>query len=104
MNICGSSMSTSASKKKIDEFGDVSGTDETVPLPNLGLAGKTPVSGIDHANAEVIDERLRQLVGLSESMDRTLEKIAELLEKQAPRTRPRTIKKKKFTSREFPKA
>lgn len=106
MNIRGSSMSTSASKKKIGEFGDVSSTDETVPLPNLGLfstAGKTPVSGIDHAIAEVIDERLRQLVGLSESMDRTLEKIAELLEKQAPRTRPRSIKKKKFTSREFPK-
>ena len=94
-------MSTSASKKEIDEFG----TDETVPLPNLGhfsTAGETPMSGIGHANADVIDERLRQLVGLLESMNRSLEKIAELLAKQAPRSRPRTTKKKKSASRKSP--
>lgn len=53
------------------------------------------MSGFDHANADLIDERLRQLIGLSESMDRSLEKIAELLAKQAPRSRPRITKKKK---------
>jgi hypothetical protein len=100
-------MSTSASKEKIDEFGDDYGADETMPLPNLGhlsTAGETPMSSIDHTSAVLIDERLRQLVGLSESMHRSLEKIAELLAKQAPRNRPRTRRKKKSASRKSPKA
>ena len=103
MNIRGSSMSTSGSKRKIDEFD----TGNTSPLPileHLSTAGKTPMSGIDHAYADLIDKRLRQLVGLSESMHRSLEMIAELLAKQVPRSRPRTTKKKKSASRKYPKA
>ncbi len=99
-------MSTSASKMKIDEFGDDYETDETLPLPNLGhlaTTGEAPMSGIAHARADLIDERLRQLVGLSESMHRTLETIAELLAKQAPRNRPRTTSKKKSAKRKSPK-
>ncbi len=108
MNICGLSMSKSASQNKIDEFGDDDGADETMPLlPNLGhlsTAGETPMSGVGHANADVIDERSRQMVGLLESMDRSLEKIAELLAKDVRRSRPRTAKKKKSASRKPPKA
>ncbi len=108
MNIRGSSMSKSALKKKTGEFGDDYGTDETVPLlPKLGhhsTDGETPMSGVGHANADVIDERLRQTIGLLESMDRRLEKIAELLAKQTQRSRPRTAKKKKSASRKTRKA
>lgn len=108
MNIRGSSMSKSALKKKIGEFGDDYGTDETVPLlPKLGhlsTDGETPMSGVGHANADVIDERLRQMIGLLESMDRRLEKIAELMAKQARRSRPRTAKKKKSASQKSRKA
>ncbi len=108
MKIRGSSMSKSALKKKIGEFGDDYGTDETVPLlPILehhSTAGETPMSGVDHANADVIDERLRQMVGQVESMDRRLEKIAELLTKQTQRSRPRTAKKKNSASRKSRKA
>ncbi len=108
MNIRGSSMSKSALKKKVGEFGDDCVTDETMPLlPNLGhlsTADETPMSGVGHANAEVIDERLGQMVGLLESMDRRLEKIAELLAKQTQRSRPRTAKKKKSASRKTRKA
>jgi hypothetical protein len=107
MNIRGSIMSTSASKNTIDEFGDDCDADETLPLPSLGhfpTVGESPKSGIDYANADLIDKRLEQLVGLSESMLRSLETIADLLVKQAPRSRPRTTKKKKSASRKSPKA
>jgi hypothetical protein len=107
MNIRGSSMFKSDLKKTIDEFGDDYGKDETVPLlPKLGHVstdGETPVSGVGHANADVIDERLRQMVGLLESMHRSLEKIADLLAKPARRSRPRTAKKKKSASRKSSK-
>ncbi len=108
MNIRRSSMSKSALKKKIGEFGDDNGTDESVPLlPNLGwlLAdGESPMSGVGHANADVIDERFRQLAGRLESMHLSLEKIAELMAKQARRSRPRTAKKKKSAGRKSRKA
>lgn len=108
MNIRGSSMSKSALKKKVGEFGDDCVTDETMPLlPNLGhlsTADETPMSGVGDANTKVIDERFRQLVGLLESMDRKLEKITELLAKQTQRSRPRTAKKKKSASRKTRKA
>ena len=108
MIIHGSSMSTSALKKKIEEFGDDYGTDESVPLlPNLGWLstdGESPMSGVGHANADEIDERLRQMVGLLESMHLSLDKIAELMAKQARRSRPRTAKKKKSASRKSRKA
>ena len=108
MNIRGLSMSKSALRKKTDEFGDDNVTDETVPLlPKLGhpsTDGETPMSGVGHANADVIDERLRQMVGQLESMDRRLEKIAELLVKQTQRSKPRTAKKKKSASRKTRKA
>ena len=108
MNIRGSSMSKSALKKKVGEFGDDCVTDETMPLlPDLGhlsTADETLMSGVGDANAEVIDERFRQLVGLLESMDRKLEKITELLAKQTQRSRPRTAKKKKSASRKTRKA
>ncbi len=107
MNIRGSSMSKSALKKKIEEFGDDFDADETTPLPNLGhpsTTGESLKSGVDHANADVIDERLRQLAGLLESMHLSLEKIAELMAKQARRSRPRTAKKKKSASRQSRKA
>ena len=97
-------MSKSALKKKIGEFG----ADETMPLlPHLGhlsSAGETPMSGDGHANADVIDERLSQMVGLLESMHRSLEKIAESLAKPARRSRPRTAKKKKSANRKSRKA
>ena len=100
-------MSKSALKKKTGEFGDHY-THDTVPLlPNLGhlsTDGETPMSGVGHANADVIDERLRQMVGLLESMDRCLEKIAELMAKQTQRSRPRTAKKRKSASRNTRKA
>ncbi len=103
MNIRGSSMSKSALKKNTGEFGDDYGTDETVPLlpklRHLSMDGETPMSGGGHANMDVIDERLSQMVGLLESMHRSLEKIAELLAKPARRSRPRTAKKKKSASR-----
>ena len=95
-------MSKSALKKKIGEFGDDFDADETTPLPNLGhlsTAVETPMSGVGHANMDVIDERLGQMVGLLESMHRRLEKIAELLAKPDRRSRPRTAKKKKSASR-----
>jgi hypothetical protein len=98
-------MSTSASKIKIDEFADDDDTDETLPLPNLGhiaTTGEAPMSGMGHDSADVIDERLKQLVDLSEAMHRTLEKIAELLAKQAPRNRPRITRKKKSARRKSP--
>ncbi len=105
MNIRGSSMSKSALKKKTGEFGDDYGTDETVPLlPKLGHVstdGETSMSGVGHANADVIDERLRQMIGLLESMDRRLEKIAELMAKQARCSRPRTAKKKKSANQKY---
>ncbi len=101
-------MSKSALKKKTGEFGDDYGTDETVPLlPKLGHVstdGETPMTGVGHANADVIDERLTQMVGLLESMDRRLEQIAELLAKQTQRSRPRTAKKKNSASRKSRKA
>ncbi len=107
MNFRGSSMSKSALKKKVGEFGD-DATDETMPLlPILGhpsTDGETPMSGVGHANANVIDERLGQMVGLLESMDRRLEQIADLLAKQTQRSRPRTAKKKKSASRKTRKA
>ena len=108
MNIRGSFMSKSALKKKADEFVDDDVTDETMPLlPTLGhpsTDGETPMSGVGHANADVIDERLRQTIGLLESMDRRLEKIAELMAKQARRSRPRTAKRKKSASQKSRKA
>ena len=108
MIIHGSCMSKSALKKKIREFGDDYSADETVPLlQNLGhllTAGETPMSGDGHANADVIDERLSQMVGLLESMHRSLEKIAESLAKPARRSRPRTAKKKKSARRKRTKA
>ena len=109
-------MSKSALKKKTGEFGDDYVTDETVPLlPNLGHlstageapmsgVGEAPMSGVGDANADVIDERLGQMVGLLDSMDRRLEKIAELLAKQTQRNRPRTAKKKKSASGKTRKA
>ena len=108
MNIRGSSMSKSTLKKKIGEFGDDYDNDETVPLlPNLGhlsTTGETPKSGVGHANADVIDERLRQMVGLLESMDLNLAKIAELLAKKTRRSRPLTAEKKKSANRKSRKA
>ncbi len=101
-------MSKSALKKKIGEFGDDNGTDESVPLlPNLewlSTDGESPMSGVGHGNADVIDERFSQLAGRLESMHCTLEKIAELLAKQSQRSRPRTAKKKKSASRKTRKA
>ena len=101
-------MSKSTLKKKIGEFGDDYGNDETVPLlPNLGhlsTTGETPKSGVGHANADMIDERLRQMAGLLESMDLSLAKIAELLAKQTRPSRPRTARKKKSANRKSPKA
>ncbi len=95
-------MSKSALKKKADEFVDDDVTDETMPLlPTLGRPstdGETPMSGVGHANADVIDERLGQMVRLLESMDRRLEQIAELMPKQTQRSRPRTAKKKKSSA------
>ena len=52
----------------------------------------------------MIEERLGQMVGLLESMDLSLVKIAELLAKQTRRSRPRTAKKKKSANRKSPKA
>ena len=104
MIIGGSFMSKSALKKKIDEFGDDIDGDETTPLPNLAhllTISESPMSGVGHANADVIDERLGQLAGLLESMHLSLEKIAELMAKQARRSRPRTAKRKKFASRKY---
>ncbi len=93
---------------KTSEFGNDYGKHETVPLlPILeyhSTADETPMSGVGHANADVIDERLRQMIGLLESMDRRLDKIAELTAKQARRNRPRTAKKKKPASQKSPKA
>ena len=101
-------MSKSTLKKKIGQFGDDNDNDETVPLlPNLGrlsTTGKTPNSGVGHANADMIDERLKQMVGLLESMDLSLAKIVESLAKQTRRSRPRTAKKKKSANRKSPKA
>jgi len=107
MIIGGSFMSKSALKKKIEEFGGDIYADETTPLPNLGhlsTIGESPMSGVDHANADLIDERLKQLAGLLESMHLSLEKIAELMAKQDRRSRPRTAIKKKSTSRKSSKA
>ena len=107
MIIGGSFMSKSALKMKIGEFGDDIYGDETTPLPNLGhlsTIGESPMSGVDHANADVIDERLGQMVGLLEALHRSLEKIAELLAKPDRRSRPRTAKKRKSASRKSPKA
>ena len=81
--------------------------DETVTLPNLGhlsASGESPMSGVDHANADVIDEHLRQLSGLLESMHLSLDKIAELMGKQARCNRPRAANKQKSASRKSPKA
>ena len=108
MYIRGSSMSKSTLKKKIGQFGDDNDNDETVPLlPNLGrlsTTGNTPKSGVGHANADMIDERLKQMVGLLESMDLSLAKIVESLAKQTRRSRPRTAKKKKSANRKSRKA
>ncbi len=100
-------MSKFALQKKIDDFGDNFDADATTPLPNLGhlsRTGESLESGADHANADVIDERLRQLVGLLESMHLSIEKIAELMAKQDRRSRPRTAKRKKSASRKSRKA
>jgi hypothetical protein len=81
--------------------------DETMTLPNLqhlSTIGELPMSGFDDANADVIDERLRQLAGLLESMHLGLDKIAELMEKQARCTRPRAADKLKSASRKPAKA
>ncbi len=107
MIIGGSFMSKSALQNKIDEFGDDSYGDETTPLPTLGhlsTIGESPMSGVDHANADVIDERLRRMAVRLESMHRRLEKIAELMAKQTQRSRPRTAKEKKSVSRKTRKA
>ena len=100
-------MSKSALKKKIDEFGDDFDADETTPMPILGrlsTISESPMSGVGHANADVIDERLRRMAGRLESMHRRLEKIAELMAKQTQRSRPRTAKKRKSASRNTRKA
>ncbi len=107
MIIGGSFMSKSALKKKIEEFGDDIDADETMKLPNLGhlsTIGESPISGVDHANADVIDERLGQLAGLLESMHLALDKIAELMEKQARCNRPRAANKQRSASRKPAKA
>jgi hypothetical protein len=131
MNIGDSFMSKSALQKKIDEFGVDIDADETMTLPNLrhlstigespmsgvdidadetmtlpnlrhlSTIGESPMSGVDHANADVIDERLRQLTGLLESMHLSLDKIAELMAKQARCSRQRTAKKKKSASQKY---
>ena len=101
-------MSKSALKTKTGEFGENYGTDDTVPLlPELdhpSTGGETPMSGADHANVDVIDKRLRQMIGLLESMDRRLEKIADLTSNQARRRKPRTANGKKSASRKSRKA
>ncbi len=107
MIIGGSFMSKSALKKKIEESGVDIYADETMTLPNLrhlSTIGESPMSGVDDANADVIDERLRQLAGLLESMHLGLDKIAELMEKQARCNRPRAANKQKSASRKPAKA
>jgi len=97
-------MSKYALKKKIDESGDDFDADATTPMPNLGhfsTISESPTSGVGHANADEIDERLRQMNGLLESVHLSLEKIAELMAKQARCSRSHTAKKKKSTSQKY---
>jgi hypothetical protein len=94
-------MSNPAAEHSVDEVDDDQLGDETMPLPALSHllentepqpdAGDADVDTVQHQDP--VQQQLSRLIEISESMNRHLERMAELLARQGSLGRPRTANK-----------
>lgn len=94
-------MSNPAAEQGVDEVDDDQLGDETMPLPALShLLENTDLQpDADDSNADPvqhddpIQQQLSRLIEISESMNRHLERMADLLAQQGALGRPGTVNK-----------